>query len=73
MVRPMTLCLRFFVNLSIGHFLIHRWLLYGFGNVSMFSLQLVLTLIVFYEMFVFVLQSFIFSTLLGVYMEECEC
>lgn len=70
-IRPITLSLRLFVNLSIGHFLISRWLSYGFENVRIFSLQFVLTLIVFYERFVFILQSFIFSRLMEVYLEEC--
>nr|UUA64281.1 ATP synthase F0 subunit 6 [Aspiculuris sp. PC-2022] len=70
-IRPMTLSLRLFVNLSIGHFLISRWLSFGIDNISVFSLQFVLTLIVFYEMFVFILQSFIFSRLMEVYLEEC--
>lgn len=69
LVRPLSLSLRLFINLSVGHFFMRQWVLNGFGY-SFIVVQLLLTFIVLYEMFVFFLQSFIFSRLLEVYLEE---
>lgn len=81
-VRPLSLILRLLINLSIGHLFMLLWV-YFCQIIIMSSqcfiqdviglalIQGILSVIVFYEFFVFFLQSFIFGRLLGVYLEEC--
>lgn len=69
-VRPFSLMLRLLINLNIGHFLMRQWLFFSLFDKPFFLAQLVLMLIVLYELVVFLLQSFIFSRLLRVYLEE---
>lgn len=71
-MRPLSLTLRLVINLTIGHFLMLVWIFVGRGIAGgVLMVQFFLLFIVMYEFFVFVLQSFIFSRLLGIYLEEC--
>nr|BAV81439.1 ATP synthase F0 subunit 6 [Syphacia muris] len=81
LVRPISLVLRLLVNLTIGHVLMFSIVMYvdmkflsdGVWDfwLGLFLMQMVLLMVVMYEFFVFFLQSFIFSRLLSVYLEEC--
>lgn len=81
-VRPLSLMLRLLINLSIGHLFmllwvyfcqifLMRWECFIADVIGLCIIQGILSVIVFYEFFVFFLQSFIFGRLLGVYLEEC--
>nr|YP_009178986.1 ATP synthase F0 subunit 6 [Passalurus ambiguus]ALJ93250.1 ATP synthase F0 subunit 6 [Passalurus ambiguus] len=81
-VRPLSLMLRLFINLTIGHLFMLLWVYFCLITImssqcfiqdviGLALMQGILSVIVFYEFFVFFLQSFIFGCLLGVYLEEC--
>lgn len=74
-VRPFSLSLRLTINLLVGHFFMMSWI-YSMERVSrsflfsFFKTHLGLFFVVLFEFCVFVLQSFIFSRLLSIYLEE---
>ncbi len=70
-IRPLTLTIRFATNLSAGHII-----MFMFSYFSMLSsvlapfLYIVLTVLLFIEVFIAFLQAYIFITLLGLYLRE---
>lgn len=71
-VRPISLRLRLLINLSAGHASMALVIFWSEVYSSLLT-QSILSVIVVYELFVFFLQSFIFSRLLSIYLEEVCC
>nr|QXU74729.1 ATP synthase F0 subunit 6 [Wellcomia compar] len=70
LVRPLSLYLRLLINISLGHMIIF-FLFVFFGGVSGFFIgQFFVFVYNLYEFFLFILQSFVFSDLLIVYLNE---
>nr|AST14932.1 ATP synthase F0 subunit 6 [Hammerschmidtiella sp. ZengetLiu-2016] len=75
-VRPFSLSLRLTINLTVGHFVMSSWIISqemvgeNFSWSGLIFTQFVLVMLVAIESIVYVLQSFIFSRLLSIYLEE---
>lgn len=76
-MRPFALAVRLTVNLTVGHQIMVVWIKFFVPGSNASSLlgslgtQRGLVILVFYEFCVFILQSFIFTRLLRIYLEEC--
>lgn len=68
LVRPLSLFLRLFINVSMGHFVI--FVVFMCSGLSMLITNVVVFIYNIYEFVLFILQSFIFSDLIGIYLEE---
>jgi len=59
-LRPLTLTLRVFINVRLGHFII----------LLIYKVRLFISLLLLLEIFVYVVQSFVFMTLVVSYLES---
>jgi F0F1-type ATP synthase membrane subunit a len=65
LIRPFTLSIRLLLNLLFGHYLVY------YIRVGLLYLGFpLLPLVLLYEFFVIVLQAFVFSHLLVIYLDE---
>jgi len=71
LIRPLTLTIRFATNLSAGHIIIFIFSYFSILSSALAPfLYIVLTVLLFIEVFIAFLQAYIFITLLGLYLSE---
>jgi len=66
-IKPVSLCLRLFINLIVGHYIL-KFLFILFC--SYFSSYLFFTIFILFELFVFMVQSYVFSYMLKLYIRD---
>lgn len=70
-IRPLTLTIRFATNLSAGHIMMFMFSYFSLLSSALAPfLYVVLVVLLLMEIFIAFLQSYIFLTLLGLYLEE---
>jgi F-type H+-transporting ATPase subunit a len=70
-IRPLTLTIRFATNLSAGHIMIFMFSYFAVLSTALSPLlYIVLFVLLIMEIFIAFLQSYIFLTLLGLYLTE---
>ena len=70
-IRPLTLTIRFSTNLSAGHIMIFMFSYFAMlSSVLAPFLYVVLLVLLTLEVIIAILQSYIFFTLLGLYLNE---
>ena len=71
LIRPLTLTIRFATNLSAGHIIMFIFSYFSILSSALAPfLYIVLTVLLFIEVFIAFLQAYIFITLLGLYLSE---
>lgn len=71
LIRPLTLTIRFATNLSAGHIMMFIFSYFSILSSALAPfLYIVLTVLLFIEVFIAFLQAYIFITLLGLYLSE---
>ena len=71
LLRPLTLTVRFATNLAAGHIMLFMFSYFSVLSSALLPfLYLVLLVLTIMEVFIAFLQSYIFITLLGLYLEE---